>query len=341
MMRSLTRLFATRYAFALLALCCGACGDESSMPDDPMAMAGSGVMGGGSAAPAPMGGGAAPGNLGGSPAAGGGGAQGGAASGGIGGVSGSAAGSAAGRGGMSGGAADAGMAGMPAMIDGGPTGAQPDAGPPAGYQPCPSAGEVCKILPLGDSITFGIGYNGGYRVELFRKAHAAGKNITFTGSLSNGPNTVDGVTFPKKNEGHSGWKIAQLMPLIPSPALQDPPHIVLLMIGTNDISQNDDLANAPERLGELLDVLIEEAPEALIVVAKITPLSFGGSGVGAYNDAIPAVVEERAANGEHVILVDQFEGFPTSELGDGVHPNQKGYERMAGVWYDAIEDSLP
>ena len=138
-----------------------------------------------------------------------------------------------------------------------------------------------------------------------------------------------------------GWKIAQLMPLIPSPALQDPPHIVLLMIGTNDIAQNDNLANAPERLGELIDALIEEAPEALIVVAKITPLSFGGSGVGAYNDAIPAVVEERAADGKHVVLVDQFEGFPTSELGDGVHPNQKGYERMAGVWYEAIEDSLP
>ena len=52
---------------------------------------------------------------------------------------------------------------------------------------------------------------GGYRVELFSKANAAGKKITFTGSLSNGPSMVDGVTFPKNNEGHSGWKIDQLL----------------------------------------------------------------------------------------------------------------------------------
>jgi lysophospholipase L1-like esterase len=41
-----------------------------------------------------------------------------------------------------------------------------------------------------------------------------------------------------------------------------------------------------------------------------------------------------------VLLVDMFTGFPQSELGDGVHPNQQGYERMAGVWYEAIRDVL-
>jgi lysophospholipase L1-like esterase len=60
-----------------------------------------------------------------------------------------------------------------------------------------------------------------------------------------------------------------------------------------------------------------------------------------YNNAIPAVVDERVKAGKHLLLVDQFTGFPTSELGDGVHPNQKGYERMAGVWYDAISKYFP
>lgn len=208
-----------------------------------------------------------------------------------------------------------------------------------GYAPCP-ADDVCKILPLGDSITYGIGYDGGYRVELFRKAHADGKQITFTGSLSNGPDRVDGVAFPKNNEGHSGWKIDQLLPLIPNPALESPPHIVLLMIGTNDIAQNDDLAGAPERLGGLIDKLVMSAPDALVFVAKITP--FGRSAaVETYNEAMSAVVQERADGGKHVVLVDQFTGFPTSELGDGVHPNQQGYERMADVWYEAVGPLLP
>lgn len=208
------------------------------------------------------------------------------------------------------------------------------AGAGGDYQPCPAA-DVCRILPFGDSITYGIGFNGGYRVELFRLANAEGKKITFTGSLSNGPNMVDGATFPKNNEGHSGWKIDMLLPLVPMPALQPTPHIILLMIGTNDIAQNDNLANAPKRLGGLIDKVIMSAPDALIVVAQLTPLR-SSAAVQTYNMAVPAIVQERAAAGKHVILVDQFTGFPTSELGDGVHPNEAGYKRMAGVWYKAI-----
>lgn len=248
-----------------------------------------------------------------------------------------AAGSAAG----SGGAGSGGIGGMAGMPMAGQAGAAGSAGrdSPEDYEPCPATG-ACKILALGDSITFGIGYDGGYRVELFHEAHAAGQEITFTGSLANGPSMVDGAMFPRNNEGHSGWKIDQLLPLIPSPAFKDKPNIILLMIGTNDVAQNDDLTHAPERLGKLLDLLIQNAPDALIVVATLTPLSFGGDAVPGYNAAIPAQVDARRMSGRHVVLVDMFGGFPVSELGDGIHPNQQGYERMAGVWYDAIAGVL-
>jgi lysophospholipase L1-like esterase len=197
-------------------------------------------------------------------------------------------------------------------------------------------------LPLGDSITNGFGYLGGYRVELFRKAHAAGRNITFTGSLSNGPAMVDGVAFPTNNEGHNGWKINQLVPLIPDPAFQQEPHIILLMIGTNDLLQSDDLANAPKRLATLIDSLTLNAPDALIVVAKVTPLTSGASGsaVQPYNAAIPALIDARVSAGKHLMLVDMFTGFNVALLTDGIHPSKQGYEQMAGVWYNAISGLL-
>jgi lysophospholipase L1-like esterase len=191
-------------------------------------------------------------------------------------------------------------------------------------------------LPFGDSITYGLGFAGSYRVELFDKATMAGQHITFLGSLMNGPAMVAGMTFPKQNEGHSGWKIDQMLPLIPMPALQVIPDVILVMIGTNDVVQNDNLTNAPMRLGALLDKLIGAAPNALIVVATLTPLSSGSSGVQTYNAALPAVIKQRADAGKHVQLVDMFTGFPSSELADGVHPNQQGSARMAGVWYAAI-----
>ena len=250
------------------------------------------------------------------------------------GTGGGATGNRTGTGGAgTGGASTGGVAGGGATGTGGTA-----AGGTTGFDPCPASGQ-CKIMPLGDSITDGTGYAGGYRVELFAKAIADKKNITFVGSLSNGPNTVSGVTFPKSHEGHFGWTIGQVDDLIPDPALNVAPHIVLLHLGTNDINQNIASA-APDRLGSLIDQIVADLPDALVVVAKIIPEPSKASAISTYNAAIPGVVQARANAGKHVILVDQFTGFPSSELGDGVHPNQAGYARMAGVWYEAIKSYL-
>jgi lysophospholipase L1-like esterase len=217
------------------------------------------------------------------------------------------------------------------------------AGGASGYRPCPSNGDACAILPIGDSITDGYNVPGGYRIELFRSAHAAGHNITFTGSLTNGPATVDGVAFPIRHEGHSGWRIDMIAGQVPAPALGITPHIVLLMAGTNDVIQNSALAQAPGRLGTLIDALAIGAPDALIVVAQLTPLGdpTEETNVVAYNDALPAIVAARVDAGNHVVLVDMHTGFPGSELADMIHPTTDGYARMAGVWYATLAPLLP
>jgi lysophospholipase L1-like esterase len=205
--------------------------------------------------------------------------------------------------------------------------------------PCPETG-ACVILPLGDSITFGLGVsdNASYRVELFRKATAAQHEITFSGSLQSGPTNVDGKPFPRKNEGHSGWTISQIAGTVPSPALQTKPHIVLLMAGTNDMYMSP--MNAPMRLGALLDKLVQTDPNLYVVVAQLTPLNSSASAIKTFNDAVPALVRERAMAGKHVFLVDLNTGFPANALSDGVHPNAEGYKWMADVWYKAIEGWL-
>ncbi len=203
---------------------------------------------------------------------------------------------------------------------------------------CPGNGEACKILPLGDSITDGIGFSGGYRVQLFRLATMNMKKITYVGSKMNGPQMVDNMPFPRRHEGTSGITIGGLDGRIPMPGLNEIPHIVLLHIGTNDMYMSP--AGAPDRLGTLIDGIVMAAPDALIVVSKIIPFSSGASAVNTYNNAIPAVVQKRIDAGKHILLIDQFTGFPTSELGDGVHPNQAGYSRMAGKWYEAISKYL-
>jgi lysophospholipase L1-like esterase len=194
-------------------------------------------------------------------------------------------------------------------------------------------------MPLGDSITDGTGFDGGYRVELFARSIADNKNITFVGSLSNGPDTVSGVTFPKSHEGHFAWTISQVDDIIPDPTLAPAPHIILLHLGTNDINQGQG-SSAPDRLGSLIDQIVTALPDSLLVVAQLIPLPMEASALDTYNAAIVDVVQARLDTGNHLLLVDQFTGFPTSELGDGVHPNEAGYARMGDVWYEAIQSYL-
>jgi lysophospholipase L1-like esterase len=247
-------------------------------------------------------------------------------------------------------------AGAPAggVSAGGSSGA-PAAGAPSGgasggsgggasgaFDPCPPKGEACKILPLGDSITDGIGTNttgGGYRVQLFKSSVADGKTITFVGGSANGPMMVDGMPFPRNHEGHSGWTIGQVdMQLIPDPALNTNPHIVLVHLGTNDMYQMPN--GAADRLDTLVGAIVADQPNALVAVSNIIPFPQAASTVMTFNAAVPGVVKKHADAGKHVIFVDQFADFPTSELGDGVHPNQTGYERMGRKWYDAIKSYL-
>jgi hypothetical protein len=291
----------------------------------PAASTGGAPTGGASATGGRPGGGAA--GAGGAPSTAGNAGSGGKALGGAGGAP--MAGSA---GGGKGGAASGGGGSAGAITGGGSGGGS------TGFNPCPAKGDPCKIMPLGDSITDGIGFSGGYRVELFSKARADGKSITFVGRFMNGPNMVDGVTFPRSHEGTSGITIGGLDMTIPEPALNPDPHIVLLHIGTNDMSNASN--GAADRLASMMDQILTTLPDSLLVVSSIIPLPFAANAVTTYNAAIPALVQTRASAGKHVKYVDQFDDFPESELGDGIHPNQAGYARMAGVWYAEIKDLL-
>ena len=287
--------------------------------------------------------------------------KGGAGSGGVAGSAGTGTGGTAGKGalGGSGGAAGAGGRGGAGGTAGGGGGGSTGTGGAASYNPCSTGGSPCKILPFGDSITFGVNDEGnaGYRGPLFASAVAAAQKITFTGSLSNGPSTVSGQNFPKNNEGHSGWGISEvttysngnagIATVIPSPALNSGsggvPNIILLHIGTND-SGAFSATQMTSDLSGLLDKIIANAPDALVVVAQIIPLGYGTNTViKAYNQAIPGLVQQRAAAGKHVALVDMYTGFNTSTMlgSDSIHPNSTGYKFMADHWYSVIGSLLP
>lgn len=195
-----------------------------------------------------------------------------------------------------------------------------------------------RVMPLGDSITDGITVPGGYRIGLWQRFARDGYKVDFVGSLSNGPATLG----DHDHEGHSGWRIDQIDANVAGWLRTYTPHTVLLHIGTNDVIQNHDLANAPARLSALIDHITASTPAAEVFVATIIPLAGSAqeANVRAFNAAIPGIVQSKAAAGEHVHLVDMHAAVTTADLADGVHPNAAGYDKMAATWYAALK-SVP
>jgi lysophospholipase L1-like esterase len=263
---------------------------------------------------------------------GGGAGSGGASAGAGGGASAGAGGSAAGAGGAAGGSGGAG-------------------GAPA-FQPCPTSGP-CKIMPFGDSITQGFNVAGGYRAPLLHLALAAKRDITYVGSANDySVPSVDGVTFPRNHEGHGGFTIEGNNGIARFVATSIPsytPHIVTLMIGTNDINGNNNLSDAPNRLGKLLDAIAMRDPNILVVLAQIVPSRTDdtNNAIRTYNSAMPNLVSTRVSKGQRIVLVDMYGAFTANAsykqalLADNLHPNQAGYDLMADVWFKALSPYLP
>ncbi len=193
-----------------------------------------------------------------------------------------------------------------------------------------------RLMAMGDSITWGTGGDGGggYRPPLVHSQVAGRYSSDMVGSQRSGPPTL----YDRDHEGYRGYRIDQLAALAAGELTAYRPEFVLLQIGTNDVLQQYQLATAPDRLRALIDLITDTAPAARLVVASITPLADSGldADARAFNAAIPDIVAAEAATGRQVSFLDMYPVLTVADLGDGVHPNQGGYNKMATAWNDRL-----
>jgi len=205
------------------------------------------------------------------------------------------------------------------------------------YAEDPSQKGSIKIMPLGDSITFGSpdpGY-GGYRHLLWTLLKNEGYKIDFVGSRRSGI----GVVPDPYNEGHPSWTTEQIKDGIDSDGWLETyePDIILLHIGTNDIRHRQ-AAEAPGNLSALLDDILKRLPNTHVIVAQIIPFRRGPERVHrSYNEAVAEIV---ASKGPRVSKVDMQNILSRDDYADGLHPNASGYDKMARAWEPAIRAVL-
>jgi lysophospholipase L1-like esterase len=215
-----------------------------------------------------------------------------------------------------------------------------------------------RIMPLGDSITRGITGStdsSGYRKYLYDLLVGQnGYDINFVGSLDDGP-----TTFDNDHEGHSGWYAdgalsASILPAVQGFLTANPADIVLLHIGTNDISTGQ----SPESVAAEIEGILEEiaiyeqnaGKDVWVVVALIINRATGCSyrtQTTSLNDLIDSMSNTRRRSGDKILAVDMEIGAgfdydrPSGDMYDCLHPYITGYEKMADEWLQVLMDILP
>ncbi|MEU1853882.1 ricin-type beta-trefoil lectin domain protein [Streptomyces sp. NPDC019990] len=207
----------------------------------------------------------------------------------------------------------------------------------AGVAPASAASDTpLRVMPLGDSITWGVGSStgNGYRGPLWNRLAADGHPLDFVGTGRSGS-----MSDPD-NEGHSGYKIHQVAALTDASLTRYRPNVVMLHIGTNDLNESYEVPTATARLRSLVDQITVAAPDATVLVASLVVSTSGSEEQyrGAYNQAIPQIVRDAQSTGKRVAYVD-MSGLTTADLADVLHPNDTGYQKMADAFHRGIQSA--
>ncbi|MYV77777.1 hypothetical protein GT352_28165 [Streptomyces sp. SID1046] len=179
-----------------------------------------------------------------------------------------------------------------------------------------------RVLPLGDSITAGLGSTtgAGYRLPLWNRVAGQSRyRVDYVGSLQAG-------TVPDRDhEGHRGWKIGEIRAQIDSWLATAQPRYVILHIGINDLAWGADPNAAAGQFADLVARIYTDRPGVIIIVMGLIPTSAGlQQQVAAYNARIRTVPGPRYLDAP---------ALTPGEMVDELHPNDAGYQRIGDALY--------
>ena len=220
-------------------------------------------------------------------------------------------------------------------------------------RPAPKFMHRVRIMPMGDSITYGSQEKclpeqifafppGGYRPTLYQMLKSEGLYFRFVGSVRAGAGAYDwdcearpGVTSRGMAEAFPRWDY------------DHPADIYLLMLGTNDCGYSIPLQQSMHWQRLLWSEIFARNPRALVLAASLTPIhessktALTNNWVAAYDAELKRQAGLYAAqNHKRLVFVDlnaqagiQQNDFQPS----GIHPNSVGYRKMAIFWANTLK----
>ena len=156
------------------------------------------------------------------------------------------------------------------------------------------------------------------------------------------------------------------------------PDIILLHLGTYGLENDQSPQEVADNISSLLDKIYTFNPNTVVVLAQIINRGLqvynqdsekmtDDSNINFFNDykapsnirtlttnynsVLGDMANKRIMNGDKIILVNMekaitdynedssvFRFFPHGDMFDSFHPNQKGYNKMANVWFNALNN---
>jgi Ca2+-binding RTX toxin-like protein len=204
---------------------------------------------------------------------------------------------------------------------------------------------LLKIMPFGDSITYGVisvgtvinEESGGYRKPLWEDFQAADLALDFVGKFQNGP-----TTFDRDHAGIRGKTIDYLNQVDKGFLTAYKPDAVLLMTGANDTGGNATIMI--NKLRALLISMTDASPGTTVFVSTIPPRydPARNAVVNKFNALIPGLVDQ--LDDTRLIKFVDMTGLTLADItpppeDKGTHPTAAGYEKIAQYWFNALANS--
>ena len=184
-----------------------------------------------------------------------------------------------------------------------------------------------RVSAFGDSITFGV-------LELRLKGSGLATSSNYPAILQNMLRGVD-KAFRVTNRGVPGERTSSGVTRVPGVLAADRPGFLLLMEGTNDASHDDDPSFIVANLETM--VIRAQTNKTIPVVGTIPPNFRHDPTAQDIIDSANTLIR-RMAQSHHIVVAEIFDGmndrslFGQSPDRDPLHPNERGYAVMAGIF---------
>lgn len=197
-----------------------------------------------------------------------------------------------------------------------------------------------------------------YRYHLWHQLSAGGYNVDFVGTRTgtgNGDYLDPG--FDRDHQARSGSDIADLKIESSGPIAIHRPDVAIIQIGINNIwgppappgdpnnPEPYDPASAMTDLSAIIGNLRAANPDVIVLLGELLPCDVGmvcsagptyPSRIEEMNAHLSDLASEASTPQSPVVLVLLNSRLVLADLGDGLHPNDAGDQKIAGEFFDAL-----